>query len=104
MLCIADVALLCDVNNKDHLMRRCLNMKTKIASAFPFENDVGAVLRKVKMPQQQLNMKNCESLKFACMLMLTFTEDEHKNEISTGKQFHMNSNINFLFVNSLKCS
>ena len=36
------------------------------------------------------------------MLMLTFTEGEHKNEISTGKQFQMNSNIDFLFVNTSK--
>ena len=36
------------------------------------------------------------------MLMLTFTEGEHKNEISTGKQFQMNSTIDFLFVNRSK--
>ena len=34
--------------------------------------------------------------------MLTFTEGEHKNEISTGKQFQMNSSIDFLFVNVSK--
>ena len=36
------------------------------------------------------------------MWMLTFTEGEHKNEISTDKQFQMNSNIDFLFVNRSK--
>ena len=35
-------------------------------------------------------------------LMLAFTEGEHKNEISTGKQFQMNSTIDFLFVNMSK--
>ena len=36
------------------------------------------------------------------MLMLTFTEGEHKNEISTGKEFQRNSTIDFLFVNRSK--
>ena len=36
------------------------------------------------------------------MLMLTFTEGEHKNEIPTGKQFQRNSTIDFLFVNRCK--
>ena len=34
--------------------------------------------------------------------MVAFTEGEHKNEISTGKQFQSNSTIDFLFVN--KCN
>ena len=34
--------------------------------------------------------------------MLTFTEGEHKNEISTGEQFQMNSTIDFVFVNRSK--
>ena len=34
--------------------------------------------------------------------MLTFTEGEHKNEISTHKQFQINSTIDFLFVNRSK--
>ena len=34
--------------------------------------------------------------------MLTFTAGEHKNEISTGKQFQMNLTIDLLFVNKSK--
>ena len=34
--------------------------------------------------------------------MVTFTEGEHKNEISAGKQFQTHSTIDFLFVNRSK--
>ena len=34
--------------------------------------------------------------------MLTFTEGEPKNEISTGKQSQINSSIDFLFVSRSK--